>query len=249
MGSKGTSTTTGRPEEPSRSRPGRRRRWASLLVAGIVAGGCGGGAQGDEEAFCDGVREHREALESSSGAPLGPGAVGVLRDLALEAPEEIRSDLEDIGDYSTSEDVERSYGEIRRFIQEECDVSLAMDLEAGGPATSEAPRLDAARVMLAEESYEVIPCAGFDGAIVTEIPPDRLVMVVREEGPALRVAAEDELVEGDEFVETEDVDVVEENGRTRYSGNVELDGEEVPVAVTVRDGYELEPCEAGSSAG
>lgn len=93
------------------------------LFAGVVAG-CGDGAGGSADAFCDGARARAEVFDDDHGRLVEPGIVGVLRDLAGEAPDEIRDELEVVGGASSDDELDEALSEVRRYVQEECDVPL-----------------------------------------------------------------------------------------------------------------------------
>lgn len=81
-------------------------------------------------------------------------------------------------------------------------------------------------------------CQGADGAVVAVTTAGRRVILVREEGLAIRLSTE-----GDTFTETTDVTETEVGVTNVYEGSVPVEGQPTPVSIEVRDDVDLETCE------
>lgn len=82
-------------------------------------------------------------------------------------------------------------------------------------------------------------CQGADGAVVATATTGRQIILVREEGPAIRLSTE-----GDTFTETTDVTTNQIGVSEIYEGSVPVEGQPTPVSIEVRTDVELAPCEA-----
>jgi hypothetical protein len=80
-------------------------------------------------------------------------------------------------------------------------------------------------------------CEGVDGAVVAVADDGRLLILVREEGLALRLSTE-----GDTFAETSEVEEADVPGGTRYEGEVLVEGEPTDVVLEVPAAAALEAC-------
>lgn len=118
-----------------------------------------------------------------------------------------------------------------------------------GPATTagattstseEAPR---ARVSVTVDG-QVVPlreiCQGVDGAVVAiAAETGRRIILVREEGLALRIGTE-----GGTFSETDEVQTAPAGEGTRYSGTILVEGQPTPVTMEIAGEEHLDPCTA-----
>jgi hypothetical protein len=101
-----------------------RRRHLAGIVAALALTGCGSGAGDSAAAFCEDARDRADVFDAPGDRLAGPGIVGAFRDLAGEAPDEIRDDLEAMGEAGSEEELDAAIAEVRRYVAEECDVSL-----------------------------------------------------------------------------------------------------------------------------
>jgi hypothetical protein len=84
----------------------------------------------------------------------------------------------------------------------------------------------------------LLACTGADDAVVTIAQgTQRRVILVREEGLALRIGTE-----GGTFAETADLQITRHDGRTRYAGSVMVEGQPTPVTIEIDDELDLPDC-------
>lgn len=121
------STRGARQPETGLAGAGRRGpAWIAggFVVTALVLGGCGDGAGDSAAAFCDDARERAGVFDDDNGRRVEPIIVGAFRDLVGEAPDAIRDDLEAMGEASSDEELDEAIAEVRRFVEEECNVPL-----------------------------------------------------------------------------------------------------------------------------
>ena len=90
----------------------------------LLGAGCTGGAGGSEAAFCDAARDRADVFSGEGDRRVEPGIVGAARDLADEAPDDIREQLETIGEASSDEEVDRAFAEVKDYLRTDCDITL-----------------------------------------------------------------------------------------------------------------------------
>lgn len=95
---------------------------AGLALAGLTA--CGGGAGGETEQFCDEAADRTEAFRGRDGDDVSPQLIGTLRELALEAPDELSGDFEAITEGSGGVEINRAVDNIEAFLVEECGLEI-----------------------------------------------------------------------------------------------------------------------------
>lgn len=102
-------------------------RATSVLVAALVVGvalvSCGGGAGSDPEAFCTGAAERIGVFRDDSGQ-VSPGAVGVLRELAVNAPDEVAGDIRTVTEATSAEELDAALARIERYLADECGLEV-----------------------------------------------------------------------------------------------------------------------------
>lgn len=108
----------------ARPRIGRTGKSLVPLFALVVLAGCGGGAGDSAAAFCEDARERAGVFDAEGDRLAESEIVGAFRDLAGEAPDEIRDDLEVMGEASSDDELDEAISEVRRYVEEECDVPL-----------------------------------------------------------------------------------------------------------------------------
>lgn len=113
-----------REGSPSAGAASTRRLGRTLAVlASVALGACGGGAGDDAEAFCEGAAERLGVFRDDSGL-VSPAAIGALRELAVEAPDELADDLETVTEGSSGDEVDRALANIERFLADECGLEV-----------------------------------------------------------------------------------------------------------------------------
>ncbi|CAN5840364.1 hypothetical protein BH24ACT2_BH24ACT2_08070 [soil metagenome] len=97
----------------------------SLLTAIAVLGlaSCGGGAGGDTEAFCEAAGEEIGAFRAPQGE-VSPTIIGALRDLSLQAPDELSSQFETVTESSSQDELLQALDEIEQFVSQECGLDV-----------------------------------------------------------------------------------------------------------------------------
>jgi len=73
--------------------------------------------------FCDEVTPWIGAFRDESGE-VSPPVIGVQRELAAEAPDEVTGDFETVTAASSEEELERALRNIEEFLVEECGLEL-----------------------------------------------------------------------------------------------------------------------------
>ena len=91
------------------------------MVVALAA--CGGGAGGDTAQFCDEAADRVGAFRDPTGE-VSPTVIGALRDLALEAPGEVRGDFEVVTEASGGGELDRALDNIETFLVEECGLEV-----------------------------------------------------------------------------------------------------------------------------
>lgn len=102
-----------------------RRLTRPLLTAVALIGlsACGGGAGDSTGQFCDEAEERVGAFRDAN-SEVSPTIVGVLRELALEAPDELKGNFETFSSASSDEDMDQALDEIETFLVEECGLDV-----------------------------------------------------------------------------------------------------------------------------
>lgn len=120
-------------------------------------------------------------------------------------------------------------------------VAPTSDSQLGSPSpdAGDSQLADVAVTIDGERVGLDVVCQGADGAVVATATTGRRVILVREEGLAIRLSTE-----GDTFTETSDVTESEIGVSAIYEGSVPVEGQPTPVTIEVRQDVELEPCEA-----
>ncbi len=97
----------------------------SLLTAIAVLGlaSCGGGAGGGTEAFCEAAGEEIGAFRAPQGE-VSPTIIGALRDLSLQAPDELSGQFEVVTEASGEAEVQQALDEIEQFLSQECGLDV-----------------------------------------------------------------------------------------------------------------------------
>lgn len=80
-------------------------------------------------------------------------------------------------------------------------------------------------------------CRGVDGAVVAIATTGRRIILVREQGLALRIGTE-----GGTFTETQQVRTTPSGNGTRYEGTIPVEGQPTPVVMQINDESGLTPC-------
>ena len=80
-------------------------------------------------------------------------------------------------------------------------------------------------------------CRGVDGAVVAIAPTGRRIILVREQGLALRIGTE-----GGTFAETGQVRTTQVGGATRYEGTILVEGQPTPVTMQITSESGLTSC-------
>lgn len=93
----------------------------AVAVIGLTA--CGGGAGGSTGQFCDEAEERVGAFRDAGGE-VSPTIVGTLRELALEAPDELSGNFETFSSASSDEEMDRALDEIETFLVQECGLEV-----------------------------------------------------------------------------------------------------------------------------
>ena len=94
----------------------------AVAVIGLTA--CGGGGAGESTGqFCDEAEERVGAFRDANGE-VSPTIVGVLRELSLEAPDELSGNFETFSSASSDEDMDEALDEIETFLMEECGLDV-----------------------------------------------------------------------------------------------------------------------------
>lgn len=94
----------------------------AVAVMGLSA--CGGGGGGDTERFCDGAADRIGAFRDARGGEVSPTVIGTLRELALEAPEELIDDFETVSSASSDQEMDAALDNIEAFLVEECGLEV-----------------------------------------------------------------------------------------------------------------------------
>lgn len=94
---------------------------AALLLVALAA--CDGGAGGDTAQFCDEATERVGAFRDPTGE-VSPTIIGTLRELALEAPDELSGDFEAVTEASGGVELDRALDNIETFLVEECGLEV-----------------------------------------------------------------------------------------------------------------------------
>lgn len=94
---------------------------AAVAVLGVAS--CGGGAGGATEQFCDEATDRIGAFRAASGE-VSPTIVGTLRELALEAPDELTDEFETFSSASSEEEMDRALAAIETFLTQECGLEV-----------------------------------------------------------------------------------------------------------------------------
>lgn len=102
----------------------RFKRPASLVLVAALAGACGGGATGSEEALCEGARARSDVFTAEGFRTASPRVVGALRELAHEAPTRLRDDFEQVVEASSDAELDQALTRIERFLTEVCDLDV-----------------------------------------------------------------------------------------------------------------------------
>ena len=98
----------------------------TVLLGAVVAlgmSGCSGGAGGDEEVFCDEAAERVDAFRAANGE-VSPTLVGTLRELSLEAPDELTDEFTTVTEASGEDELDRALNGIETFLVEECGLEV-----------------------------------------------------------------------------------------------------------------------------
>ena len=93
----------------------------AVAVTGLSA--CGGGAGGSAGQFCDEAEERVGAFRDPNGE-VSPTIIGVLRELALEAPDELTGNFETVSSASSDEEMDQALDEIETYLVEECGLEV-----------------------------------------------------------------------------------------------------------------------------
>jgi len=91
-----------------------------------------------------------------------------------------------------------------------------------------APHASAAEVGLDAHSYDATACEGVDGSVIATLDNGTKVMLVREDGLALRLVTRSGAIG-----ETDDVKSTSMGSGERYSGTVLLDGDTIDVSLAL----------------
>ena len=94
-----------------------------IAVAVISLSACGGGAGGSAGQFCDEAEERVGAFRDANGE-VSPTIVGTLRELALEAPDELTDEFETFSSASSDVEMDRALDDIETFLVHECDLEV-----------------------------------------------------------------------------------------------------------------------------
>ncbi|HEV2070053.1 MAG TPA: hypothetical protein VGR26_09695 [Acidimicrobiales bacterium] len=103
----------------------RGRITLSLLSAALLVGSaCGDGAGGSVEAVCDEARAQSDVFTAEGFRTATPEIIGVLRDLAQEAPTPVRRDFEEVVEASSDAELHAALAEVERFLAQECGIEV-----------------------------------------------------------------------------------------------------------------------------
>jgi hypothetical protein len=95
-----------------------------LLASIVVVGACGGGATGSEQALCEDARARSEIFTAEGFRTADPEVLGVLRELAHQAPTPVRDDFEEVVEASSDAELHQGLSEIEKFLAEECGIDV-----------------------------------------------------------------------------------------------------------------------------
>jgi hypothetical protein len=93
------------------------------VVALVGLSGCGGGAGGSTDQFCDEAADRTGAFREASGQ-VSPAIIGTLRELALEAPPELEDDFQTVTEASGEEQLDEALRNIEAFLADECRLEV-----------------------------------------------------------------------------------------------------------------------------
>ena len=91
---------------------------------GALAGACGGGATGSEEALCEAARARSDVFTAEGFRTASPGVIGALRELVHEAPNRLRDDFELAVEASSDAELDRALTRIEKVLKEECGIDV-----------------------------------------------------------------------------------------------------------------------------
>jgi hypothetical protein len=96
-----------------------------VLVAfsSVTLAACGGGAGGATDRFCDEAADRIGAFRSASGQ-VSPTIIGTLRELAAQAPDELRDDFAAVTEASSDQETSRALADIEEFLGEQCGLDV-----------------------------------------------------------------------------------------------------------------------------
>ena len=94
-----------------------------LLASTVVGCGDGGGAGGSAAEFCDEAADHRDAF-TGHARQVSPAIIGAMRDLAHDAPDEVRDAFEQALSASSDDERADAFASIKDYLRDECDLTL-----------------------------------------------------------------------------------------------------------------------------
>lgn len=118
--------------------------------------------------------------------------------------------------------------------------TVAGTTTSAGRSTSTTAARGGADITVAVDGQNVAlqrVCRGVDGAVVAIADTGRRIILVREEGLALRIGTE-----GATFAETDQVRTTQVGGATHYEGTILVEGQPTPVTMQIASESGLTPC-------